>query len=91
MSEQLTQSEFVSRRATVEKMLPPELLEVRKGILERLNNEQDDLDMINDVLNGYGYTEAIIEQTTGVYDAKDETLGSPEHPEDNKWDGRGRE
>lgn len=76
---------LMSRRSVVEAMLPPELMAVRKGILERLNREQSDLDMVNDVLNGYGYTEAIIESTAGVYDAQDGTTGAVEHPEDNQF------
>lgn len=89
MTERLALSEsvdyLISRRAVVEKMLPPELLVVREGILDRLNREQADLDMINDVLNGYGYTEAIIESTAGVYDGNDGTKGAAEHPEDSTW------
>ena len=89
MSELVTSSEhLISRRAVVEQMLPAELLVVRKGILDRLNREQSDLDMVNQVLNGYGYTEAIIESTAGVYDANDGTPGAIEHPEDDRFIGR---
>jgi len=85
-----TEAYLTSRRAVIEAMLPAELLEVRNGILERLNKEQADLDLVNDVLNGYGYTEAIIEQTTGVYDANDGTQGAEER-EDSKWISRGED
>jgi len=74
---------LLTRRAVIEKMLPPELLEVRQGILDRLNREQADLELVNDVLNGYGYTEAIIENTAGVYDGNDGTKGAEERPDDS--------
>lgn len=61
-SEPSTERYLISRRNVVEAMLPPELLEVRRGILDRLHREQTDLDMVNDVLQGYGYTEQIIEE-----------------------------
>jgi len=80
---------LMSRRSLVEKMLPPELLTVREGILARLNKEYEDLAMVNDVLTGYGYTETIIDEITandaGVHDADDGTKGAVEHPEDSKW------
>ena len=80
---------LVSKRSLVEKMLPPELLTVREGILDRLNKEYEDLAMVNSVLDGYGYTEPIIDEITfdhsGVYDANDGTPPTREHSEDDKW------
>lgn len=88
MGELLTPPEnsaLLQRQSIIEAMLPPELLEVRKGLFLQLNNVERDIKIINDVLDGYGYTEAIIESTTGIYDANDGTQGSPEHPEDSQW------
>jgi len=80
---------LVSRRSVVEKMLPPELLVVREGILKRLNQEYEDLAMVNDVLTGYGYTETIVDEITskpaGVHDANDGTIGAVERPTDSVW------
>jgi hypothetical protein len=79
----------MTRRSVVEDMLPPELLEVRKGLFTQLNQVQKDIDLVNDVLLGYGYTELILDDLAGqAYDAaNDGTVGAKEHPEDSKWAG----
>ena len=56
------------------------LLGMKAVHLARVSDHEIHVNLINDVLNGYG-----------AYDADDGTLGSPEHPEDNRWIGRGLE
>ena len=73
----------MSHREILEGQEPAVLIALRAEMLERLSDLETSIHLVNDVLaNGYAHPGE-------AYDADDGTVGSTEHPEDDRWSVRG--
>ena len=82
------EGELISKREVYEAQKPEVLIAHRAKLLGKLSLIESEIFLLNDVIDGYGYTRC---DPGAAYDANDGTLGSPEHPEDEQWIVRGTE
>lgn len=74
--------EGLSKRNVLEGQPPEVLVQLKGQILSRISYDEADVHLINDVLDGMGYSRVGDE---AVYDANDGTIGHPEHWNDSRW------
>lgn len=78
-----------SKRELLEAQGPAVLNAHKAQLLRRLSDLESEVHLVNDVLDGYGYSRY---DPGMAYDAlNDGTYGPPEHPEDSQWIVRGQE
>ncbi len=72
-----------SKRELLEAQQPAVLNAHKAELLRRLSDLESEIHLVNDVLDGYGYTRY---DPGMAYDAADDgTFFQAEHPEDERW------
>ena len=72
-----------SKRELLEAQQPAVLNAHKAELLRRLSDLESEIHLVNDVLDGYGYTRY---DPGMAYDAVDDgTFFQAEHPEDDRW------